>query len=75
MRGRKNKGEGFIVEFIPQGHYVKVSAIDPVSGREVSIVGDPKKSERELQEVAVRKLLYVLGKGEKKGKSKFDELL
>ena len=48
------------------GNYVKVSAIDPDSGREVSIVGDPKRSDKELEQIAVQKLLYVLNKENKK---------
>lgn len=61
--------EGYIIEFIGQGRYVKVSAIDPRTGTEVSIVGDAERSEEELQQVALRKLRYVL---EKKGKSTKD---
>jgi hypothetical protein len=50
------------VEFIPVGDYVKVSAIDPKSGTEVSIVGDPKQGNETLKRTAVRKLFYVLNK-------------
>lgn len=50
------------VEFIPVGGYVKVSAIDPKSGTEVSIVGDPKQGNEALKRTAVRKLFYVLNK-------------
>lgn len=42
------------------GRYVKVCAIDPVLNVEVSIVGDPRRSEEELIGVARRKLAYVL---------------
>lgn len=51
-----------IVEFIPVGSYVKVSAIDPKTRTEVSIVGDPKQGEEALKRTAVRKLLYILNK-------------
>lgn len=44
-------------EFIRMGNYVKVSAIDMVTGREVSIVGDPKASQDELKRVALAKLI------------------
>lgn len=54
-----------IIEFIRVGAYVKVSAIDPVSLVEVSIVGNPASSEQVLKRTAVRKLKYVL---EKRGK-------
>lgn len=38
-----------IFEFITVGNYVKVSAIDPVSLTEVSIVGNPASSEEVLR--------------------------
>ncbi|CCQ73841.1 hypothetical protein [Magnetospira sp. QH-2] len=49
-----------LIEFYHVGKYVKVSAIDPVSNTEVSIVGDPKRSKKELIDVAKRKLQMVL---------------
>lgn len=52
--------EGFIVETIRVGNAIKVTAIDPVSMREVSIVGSPKVSPKELSDLAIRKLKYVL---------------
>ncbi len=54
--------EGYIVEFITVGGSVKVTAIDPGTGREVSIVGAPGASRDDLAQLAVRKLLYVTGK-------------
>ncbi len=59
---KQNEGGGYLIEFIQQGDYVKVSAVDPVSGREVSIVGDPAAGRQALTRVAVRKLEYVLAK-------------
>ncbi len=50
----------FIVEFLRIGRFVKVSAIDPTSLVEVSIVGDPAAGEAMLERTAIRKLLYVL---------------
>ena len=44
-------------EFIRMGNYVKVSAIDMATGREVSIVGDPKASQEELKRIALAKLM------------------
>jgi len=41
---------------------MKVSAIDPVTLREVCIVGDPRMSRERLTNVAVQKLEYVLAK-------------
>lgn len=54
--------EGYIVEFIAHGLSVKVTAIDPVTGREVSIVGAAGAGKQDLAELAVRKLKYVLDK-------------
>lgn len=48
-----------IFEFTVIGNAVKVTAIDEETGREVSIVGDPHASQRQLEEVAYQKLLYV----------------
>lgn len=54
--------ERFIVEFIALGKSVKVTAVDPVSIREVSIVGSPRASRQQLAELAIRKLKYVLNR-------------
>ena len=52
--------QGAIIEFIRQGAYMKVSAVDPVSGFEVSIVGDPSAGKTYLEEQAIRKLERML---------------
>ena len=52
----------YLLEFQQMGRYVKVSAIDPVTNVEVSIVGDASASKAELERVAIRKLEYVLRK-------------
>ena len=51
-----------IIEFYPVGAYVKVSAIDPVTLTEVSIVGDPHAGEATLKREAMRRLEYVLAR-------------
>lgn len=51
-----------IIEFIPVGAYVKVSAVDPATLTEVSIVGDPHAGEARLKREVVRRLEYVLAK-------------
>lgn len=51
-----------IIEFIQMGAYVKVSAIDPVTYDEVSIVGDPRRGETALKQAAIRKLRFVQDK-------------
>lgn len=48
-----------IFEFHQIGAYVKVSAMDPASLTEVSVVGDPRAGERALKQIALRKLAYV----------------
>lgn len=51
-----------IVEFKKIGAYVKVSAVDPVSREEVSIMGSPSESRETLSNTAIQKLKYVLEK-------------
>ncbi len=53
-----------IIEFRRVGHALKVSAMDPRTLTEVSIVGPLNASEAELTRAVMRKLAYVL---EKKG--------
>jgi hypothetical protein len=50
----------FIVEYIRLGNAIKVTAIDPVTMREVSIIGSPKVTSKELAALAIRKLKYVM---------------
>jgi phage head maturation protease len=54
--------QGYIIEFHRVGNAVKVSAIDPVTLTEVSIVGAPSVGDTELTRLAVRKLEYMLAK-------------
>ncbi|WP_417451707.1 DUF6898 family protein [Kordiimonas sp.] len=51
-----------IIEFIPVGNSVKVCAICEDTGFEVSIVGDRRASQKELEAVAVRKLKFMMAK-------------
>ncbi len=55
-------GRSYLVEFQSIGNSVKVSALDPVTLVEVSIVGPSTASEAELSALAVRKLEYMLRK-------------
>ena len=48
-----------LFEFHRVGASVKVTAIDPVSLVEVSIVGSPHVGEAELRRIAVAKLDYI----------------
>lgn len=52
-----------LFEFVQLGNAVKVTAVDPVTGTEASIVGSPAMSEAMLKRNALRKLDYVMGKG------------
>jgi hypothetical protein len=53
----KNSDTEIAFEFTQVGNHLKVSAIDMATGKEVSIVGDPKASEAELKRIALAKLL------------------
>lgn len=59
-RGRH--GAEYLLEFHQVGAYVKVSAIDPVTGTEVSITGPASAGEAILGRNAINKLQYVLKK-------------
>ena len=52
-----------IFEFIRVGGAVKVTAVDPATGTEAIIVGDPAAGEPALKRLARQKLDYVLAKG------------
>jgi len=54
-------GERMYFEYIPLGAYVKVSAVDEATGTEVSIVGDARVTQADLQRIARRKLEKALG--------------
>ena len=58
----RKKSEGYLIEFITIGNSVKVCAVDPKTGVEVSIVGPKKAGQQELSRNAVNKLIYVLEK-------------
>jgi len=56
-----------IIEFHQIGNSVKVSAIDPETLVEVSIVGPPSASDAMLKRTAIRKLECVLEKRRREG--------
>ncbi len=60
--GPKDDESEVLLEFIQQGAYVKVAAIDPVTGTEVCVVGAASASEEHLSRTAAAKLRYVLRK-------------
>ena len=61
-RTRGSTGGEYLLEFIRQGAYVRIAAIDPATGVEVVTVGDASRPKKELTRVAVQKLECVLKK-------------
>jgi hypothetical protein len=57
-----NKDNDFIIEFIAMGNSVKVTCIDPRTGREVSTIGPANAPRSHLSNAAVRKMQYVINK-------------
>ena len=52
----------FIIEFIAMGNSVKVTCVDPKTGKEVSTIGPANAPRSQLSQAAVNKMLYVLNK-------------
>ena len=44
------------------GHFMRITAIDPLSGTEVISIGDPSVDPDMLRSMAIRKLKYVIAK-------------
>ena len=59
--------QGYIIEFHQIGNAVKVSAMDPRTLTEVSMVGSAGLSHAELTRLVVRKLEYVIAKRTARG--------
>ena len=51
-----------LFEFRRVGRFLKVTAIDPDSNTEVSMVGSPRYGQEMLKRIATRKLVYVIAK-------------
>ncbi len=51
-----------LFEFRSVGRFVRVAAIDPITGIEVTMVGDVTYGEEMLKRIATRKLKYVIAK-------------
>ena len=60
MAERKSDGADgeVLIEFVVQGNVVKVTAIDPKSGTEASIVGPASAPRPVLESNALKKLIY-----------------
>ena len=70
MDSKKTHLRQVLFEIHPSaGRAVRVVAIDPDSGTEVTMVGDSRVSNEMLKRTAARKLLYVLEKNKDKSKS------
>ena len=54
------QNQAVLFEFSAIGNSVKVSAVDPVTLREVSIIGPVTAGEEALKRAALQKLHYVL---------------
>lgn len=59
---RNKAGGSVIFEFSAVGNAVKVCAVDPETGLEVSIVGPANAGEAALRRIAMSKLHYMLEK-------------
>lgn len=57
--------ERYIVEYTAIGTSVKVTAFDPKTLTEVSVIGSTKTSQADLNKLAVRKLEYMIRKGKR----------
>ena len=58
----RDEDYGYIIEYVQVGRFMKVSAIDPLTGVEVCIAGDPNTDDSVLANAAVRKLKRKLSK-------------
>jgi phage head maturation protease len=54
--------QGYIIEFHRVGNALKVSAFDPETLIEVSIVGDPAVGDAALTRIVIRKLEFMMAK-------------
>ena len=55
------------------GQYLRITAIDPLSGTEVISIGDPSVHPDMLRNMAVRKLKYVIAKNRNERAANSDE--
>jgi hypothetical protein len=55
-------GREILIEIVKLGGYAKVTAIDPVTGTEVSVMGPGNATRASLETAALNKLDYVLKK-------------
>lgn len=60
-----------LFEFRRVGNSVRVTAIDPITATEITMVAPTKGNQNEIKKIAARKLAYVMAK--KKASEKNDE--
>ncbi len=56
-----------LFEFVQQGRFVRVTAMDPVSRAEAVVVGDAASSPEQLKRVALNKLRFVINRAQGQG--------
>ena len=61
-KSRLDDGREILIEIVILGGFAKVSAIDPVTGTEVSLMGPGNATRASLEAAALNKLDYVLKK-------------
>ncbi len=61
-RTRTAKGREILIEIVTIGAYAKVSAIDSLTGTEISITGPASAERSSLEAAAIAKLEFVLKK-------------
>ena len=61
-RPPKKDSREYLLEFQRQGSYVRVAALDPVTGIEAVMVGAASASKDELSRLAIQKLKYVIAR-------------
>jgi hypothetical protein len=66
-KSRASGGREVLIEIVKLGTYAKVTAIDPVTGTEVSVMGPGNATRASLEAVALNKLDYVLKKKASEG--------
>ena len=65
--------EEILFEFVIEGNFVKVMAVDPLTGTEISIVGDRRTSKSTLENIATKKLIWVLKRKFEKNKNRHEK--
>lgn len=62
MTPTPENNDGYLIEFISIGGSMKVTALDPKTLVEATVVAPSSLSQEEAGDLAVRKLLYLLEK-------------